>query len=113
MAKRAQLDTLRSLAYTGISGSYAAVGTSFTVQQRIICITNNTDGDMIFTDDPTNSTGKLFLPAGTFKLFDLTANINPNYDDGFYMTIGTAIYVKQSSSPSKGGVYIEIVYATQ
>jgi len=47
----AVLDTLRTLANGSISGTYAAVGTPFTSPVRLICFTNNTDGDMLFTDD--------------------------------------------------------------
>lgn len=111
-AKRAYIDTLRSLAYTGISGTYAAVGSAFTVNPRIICITNNTDGDMIFSDDNTNATGKLFLAKGSFKLFDLTSNLVAGQDDSMILAKGTIIYVKQASSPSTGSVYVELIYGT-
>jgi hypothetical protein len=110
MGKRVYFDTLRSLAFGGISGTYAAVGTATTVQPRIICITNDTDAGMIFSDDNTNATGKLYLPRGTFKLFDLTANLVPGKDDGFFIKEGTIIYVKQASAPGAGAVYVEYIY---
>ena len=110
MAYRAYFDTLRSLAFGGISGTYAPVGTAFTVNPRIICFTNLTNGDLILSDDSANSAGKLILPAGGFKLFDIQSNMNPNTDDGFLLGIGTQIYVKQSTAPTSGSVYIEIVY---
>jgi len=109
-AKRVYFDTLRSLAFGGISGVYAAVGSALTVEPRIICLTNNTDAGMIFSDDNTNTTGKLFLPPGTFKLFDLTANMVPGKDDSFVIAKGTIIYVKQASAPSSGGVYLEYIH---
>ena len=105
---RAYFDDLRSLAYTGISGSYAAIGGVFTILPRIICITNNTDGDMIVTDNLIKD--KLFLAAGSFKLFDVTANILPQQGDTYVLPIGTQIWVKQSTAPSKGAVYVEAVY---
>ncbi len=111
-AKRVYFDTLRSLAFGGISGTYAAVGAASTVEPRIICITNDTDAGMIFSDDNTNSTGKLYLPKGTFKLFDLTANLVPGKDDSFVIKKGTIWYVKQVSAPGAGGVYIEYIYGT-
>lgn len=110
MAKRVYLDTLRSLGFAGISAAYAAVGTPFTVEPRIICITNNTQGDMIFSDDNTVAAGKLFVKAGSYKLYDLTANINPEHDDNFVLAQGTQIYVKQSTAPQSGDVYIELIY---
>lgn len=111
-AKRVYFDTLRSLAYTGISGTYAAVGSALTAEPRIICITNDTDAAMIFSDDSSNSSGKLYLPKGSFKLFDLTANMVPEKDDSFVIAKGTIIYVKQVTAPGSGGVYIEYIYGT-
>lgn len=111
MAKKARIDTVRTLAYTSISGSYAAVGTGFNVEARIICITNNTDADMIFSLDPAVTDGQLYLPKGTFKLFDVTTNMNPNIDDTVVFEIGTTVYVKQASSPGSGNVIVEILYA--
>ncbi len=111
-AKRVYFDTLRSLAFGGISGTYTAVGTATTVEPRIICITNDTDAGMIFTDDTTVSAGKFYLPKGTFKLFDLTANLVPNHDDSFVIAKGVTIYVKQASAPGSGAVYVEYIYGT-
>lgn len=111
MAKKVNLDTLRSLAFGGISGVYAAIGSAFTVAPRIVCITNGTNGNLIISDDNTNATGKLILLAGTFKLFDFTANIKPRDDDDFVMAKGTILYVKQETAPTSGSVYVELVYA--
>ena len=111
-AKRVYFDTLRSIAFGGISGAYAAIGTALTVEPRIICLSNNTDGDMIFSVDNTNATGNLFIPRGGFKLFDLTGNLVPGKDDGFVIAKGTIMYVKQATAPTTGGVYLEYIYGT-
>ena len=113
MAKVAVFDTLRTLAFGGISGAYAAVGPVLTVTTRIICITNLTQGNMIFSDDSTNASGKLILPAGGFKLFDITSNMvpGPNGDDSLLLPIGLQWYVKQVTAPVSGAVYIEVVTA--
>lgn len=111
-AKRVYFDTLRTLAFGGISAAYAAVGAALTVEPRIICITNTTDGDMIFSDDNTVTAGKLIVPKGSFKLFDLTANLVPGKDDSFVIAKNTIIYVKQITAPTLGGIYIEYVYGT-
>lgn len=110
MAKKVYFDTLRSLGFGSISGTYAAVGSALAYTPRIICITNNTDADMIFSDDNTNATGKLFLAKGSFKLFDLTSNMNPHYDDTFEIGKGTIMYVKQVAAPTSGAVYVEYIY---
>ena len=106
---RAILDVLRTLAFGSISGTYTAVGSPQAYQARIICFTNTTDADMIFSMDGT--TDQLIVPAGGFKLFDITTNHRPVNQDDFCFSNGTQWYVKQASSPSKGSVYIEIVYA--
>lgn len=107
---RAYFDDLRTLAYTGISGTYAAVGSATTIQPRIVCITNDTNAGMIFSDDNTVSVGKLYLPAGSFKLFDVTANFRAGSDDDFILPIGLTMYVKQSTAPTSGAVYVEYIY---
>lgn len=110
-AKKVYFDTLRSLAFGSISGTYAAVGTALTVEPRIMCITNKTAGDMIFSIDNTNASGNFFVPAGSFKLFDLTANMVPEKDDSFVIAKGTTFYVKQVTAPVSGAVYLEFIYA--
>lgn len=99
-------DNLRSLANGSISGTYAAVGTPFSSQVRLICLTNNTDGDMIFTINPL--VDQLFIPRGSFKLFDLTSNRGLN-NTIFVLQPGTQFYVKQSSAPTTGSVYLEAI----
>lgn len=109
-AKRVYFDTLRSLAFGSISGVYAAVGAATTVEPRIICITNDTDAPMLFSMDSAIAAGQLYIPKGSFKLFDLTANMVSEKDDSFVIAKAVTIYVKQVSAPSSGGVYVEYVY---
>jgi len=108
---RSQFDTLRILDHTGISASYAAIGTAFAVLPRIICVTNDTDGAIIVSDDPLNSTGKLYLPKGSFKLFDITTNSNQNLDDTNTLPLHMQLYIKQYTTVSSGIVTVEIIYA--
>lgn len=98
------IDTIRTVAFGGISGTYALVGTPFTFPCRLICFTNNTNGDVFFSDDGVND--KLFLPAQSFKLFDVTSNRYGNIA-GLVFPIHAQFYVKQSTAPSSGSVYIE------
>lgn len=109
MKNRAELESLRSLAFGSISGSYAAVGTPFDYPSRLICFTNNTDGDMFFSRDGV--TDELFVAAGSFKLFDVSTNHRPVNEDDLVFRKGTQWYVKQSTAPSEGSVYIETLYA--
>jgi len=107
MVARADFDDLRSLAAAGISGAYASVGSATTVLTRVICFTNDTQGSVIFTNDITKD--KIFVKTGSFKLFDVQSNINPQFDDKYVFPIGTQWSVKQLAAPVDGSVYIEIL----
>ena len=106
---QAKVDTLRTLAFGSITGSYVAVGGAFAYQARIICFTNTTNADVIFSMD--GATDQLIVPAGSFKLFDITTNHRPVNQDDFCFSIGTQWYVKYAAAPGSGAVYIEVVYA--
>ena len=101
------IDTIRSLAFGGISGAYATVGSVTTDATRLVCITNATNGDMFFSDDGVNN--KLFLAAGSFKLFDICSNRDDS-NGAYLLPSNMQWYVKQSTAPSKGAVYVEVLY---
>ena len=105
-----QFDTLRSLAFGSISASYAAVGTVLLYPARLIVFTNQTNGDLFVSTD--GSTNMLFLAANTFKLFDLSTN-RLNVDQMFVLPAGTQFYTKQSTAPTSGALYIEILYGVK
>lgn len=107
---RAFFEALRSLAFGGISGTYAAVGTQLENQVRAFCITNTTQGDMIFTIDNGVAAGHMFVAAQSYKLYDVQANMNTQFDDKYVIAKGTQFYVKQSTAPVSGSVYIECLY---
>lgn len=107
---KAQFEPLRSLGFAGISASYAAIGSATTHQVRAFCITNNTQGDMIFSLDNTVSAGQMFVARGSYKLYDVQANMNTQFDDKYVIPIGTTFYVKQSTAPVSGDVYVECMY---
>jgi hypothetical protein len=106
---KAQVDALRTLAFGGIGATFTPVGTPFSFQARIICFTNTTNEDVIFSMD--GSTDQLIVPAGSFKLFDITMNHRPVNMDDFCFSIGTQWYVRYAAAPASGAVYIEVVYA--
>lgn len=113
MKNQADIEPLRSLAFGSISGTYAAVGTEFAFPSRLICFTNNTEGDMIFSRDPDLVAGELFVASGSFKLFDVSTNHKPSNQDDFVFEKGTQWYVKQLEAPVSGSVYIETVHARE
>ena len=106
---QAKVDALRTVVYSSLTSTYAAIGSAFEFQARIICFTNTTNEDVLFSMD--GSTDQLVVPAGSFKLFDVTTNHRPVNQDDFCFSIGTQWYVKYAASPSSGAVYIEVVYA--
>jgi hypothetical protein len=106
---KAQVDVLRTLAFGSVGATYTAVGAPFAYQARIICFTNTTNEDVIFSMNGTID--QLIVPAGSFKLFDITMNHRPVNMDDFCFPIGTQWYVRYVTSPSSGAVYIEVVYA--
>lgn len=105
---RAMIDVLRTLAFGSITGSYTAVGTPLAFQARIICFTNTTNEDVLFSMDGVHD--QLIVPAGSFKLFDITTNHRPVNQDDFCLANGTQWYVKYTAVPASGAVYIELVY---
>jgi hypothetical protein len=107
MSQVAAVDVIRTLAFGSISGAYAAVGTPVAFATRLICFTNKTAGDMFFSDDGVNN--KFFVPAGAFKLIDVFSN-RAAPEDLLVFPVNTQWYVKQSTAPVSGAVYIEIIY---
>ena len=107
--QRAQLETLRSLAFGSISGTYASVGTALANPARLICFTNDTEGNMLFSRNTT--TDEVFVAAGSFKLFDITSNARPVNQADFVFETGTQWSVKQEEAPVSGSVYIEVIFA--
>lgn len=110
MTARALFEPLRTLAFGDISGTYAAVGDPLEQPIRAFCITNNTQGDMIFSIDADVEDGHMFVAMGSYKLYDIQANINPQFDDKYVLAIGTQFYVKQNTAPVSGDVWIECLF---
>lgn len=106
----AELEPLRSLDFASISASYTAVGSPVSHPIRLICFSNDTQGNMLFSRDPTLSAGEVFVAKGSFKLFDIQSNLNVNKEDSYVFRNGTQWYVKQIGAPVSGSVYIEVVY---
>ena len=108
MAAFANFDDIRSLAFGGISGAYAAVGTPTSVLTRGICFSNDTQGSMIFSNDLTKD--QIFVKAGSFKLWDIQSNMNAQFDDKCVLAKQMQWYCKQLAAPISGSVYIEILH---
>jgi hypothetical protein len=102
----AQFETLRSIAFGSITSSFTPIGNPFLNTLRMFRIVNNSDGDVFISTDGIND--QLFVPAGTFVLYDVAAN--SGIDSNFRIQAGTQFYVAYSSAPSKNSVYVEAIY---
>lgn len=107
-AVRLYPETLRSLAFGGISAVYAALGTPFLNPPRIMHIVNGTNGDLLFSFDNTIAAGQWIISAGSFLLLDICANQTLN--SGAFLGQGSQVWVKQSTAPSAGSVYLTVWY---
>lgn len=107
---RAYFEPMRTLGFAGISGTYAPVGAPMGHQIRCFCITNNTQGDMIFSVDNTVAAGHMFVAKGSYKLYDVQSNMNSQFDDKYVLPANTQFYVKQVTAPTSGDIYIEALY---
>lgn len=106
-----KFDTLRSKAFGDITASYTVLGSVLAQNFRLMRIVNNTDGALLISTDGT--TDKVFIPAYGFVLYDLATNApNVKNSDSFVFAIGTQFYVKYSTAPTVGSVYLEGIYST-
>jgi len=96
---RATLETLRSLAFGSIGAAYAAIGTALADEAEQICLINNTDADLLISDDGVNN--KIFLPKFSGYVLDLFSNNK-------VIANRTVMYVKHNGvAPTEGSVYFE------
>ncbi len=100
-------EAVRSLAFGGISGAYAAVGTALANPARMIIFQNFTDGNLMISFDGV--TDHLPVAANGFVLLDVTSN-KTGAVQGFYISQGTTFWTKQISAPTLGSLYITSFY---
>jgi hypothetical protein len=111
MAQIAEFDILRVLGHAAIGAAYVKIGTPARKPIHILKVTNTTDADMIITDDGV--TDKDIIPMGSFVLYDISANRdNFNPADVLVLLQGTQYSIKQVAAPSKGSVYITMIYGS-
>ena len=104
---RATWDTLRSLPSASIVVGYTSIGTALTKVGRIVHILNTTDAALMFSWDGRSD--HFVLPAGGYMVIDLTTNQSGS--DGFFLPVGSRLYVKQIGAPSTGSVYFSLVFS--
>lgn len=99
---RFKADTLRSIAFGAIVGSYMPVGSAMTHPIRQFKIDNLTDALLVFSFDGIND--HFVVPSNGFFLDDITSN-KSTVSGGFFLAQGDRLYVKQLGVPSTGSVY--------
>lgn len=107
LAIRALPETLRSLAFGSISGTYAGLGSAFANPVRILFMENLTDVTLTYSWDGVND--HLVLPRNGYISIDVTANL-ASTGGAFNFAQGTRIYVK--GSPTSGSTYLTVIYGT-
>lgn len=102
---RVQFEALRSLAFGGISGTYAAVGTAFLNRAVIVSLINTTDVTLTFSFG--NGVDNAAVPSGKRAEYNFGSNNNaPASQLG--MAAGTIVSVK--GGPGSGSAYVEVAY---
>ena len=110
VAIRANFEEVRRLAFGGISGVFAGIGTEFAHPARVIYLKNNTDVALTFSND--GILDKLDLDAWESTVLDLSSN--KTIENGFCLKETTRIYVREHPlvlvAPTIGYVSLSVVY---
>lgn len=107
LAVRLLPETLRTLAFGAISGTYAGIGTAFLNPIRLIYIVNTTDVLLTFSFDGVNA--HFVIPSQAFLLLDVTSNMTLT-GGALSISQGTRIYVE--GAPTLGSVYLSVFYGS-
>lgn len=101
-------ETLRTVAFGSISGTYTGIGIPFENEIRLFHLQNLTDETLLFSFDGIND--HEILPTMGFLLIDCTSN-RTNIGGSLVIAQMTRIYVKQSGVPTSGAVYLAAYFA--
>lgn len=104
---KVSVEPVREVAFGGISGTYAVVGTAISIRARIVNIHNATDAQIYVSLDGVNNHFR--LAVAETKELNLTNN---EVDEaGFFIGKGTQFWVKQVTAPGAGAMWIEVIGA--
>ena len=107
--RKVEFEAVREVAFGGIGAAYAALGAITADNARMLGITNTTDAEVYISFDGV--TNHLRVAAGSFKLYDLTAN--KVRDDGYFLANRTQIYqMRVAGAPTSGALWAEVIIAT-
>lgn len=106
---KVQFDAVREVAFGSVGASFSAVGTALTDHARLIRFVNSLDNEIYVSYDGVNNNFR--MAPNSYILFDFSTN--KIRDDGLFVSVGTQFYVKRvSAAPTKGSMWIEVVYAS-
>lgn len=110
---RVRYEPLRSILFSGISGTYAGVGLPFFNPVRILKVTNFTNVNVLVSLNGIDDHD--IVASNGFFLYDYCSN-KAHAGGLLEQPQGDRIYVKAESGsnlPSIGTVYVTVVYASQ
>lgn len=101
-------ETVRSIAFGSISGTYAGIGTPLDNPIRWFMLQNFTDVPMMISWDGVND--HFPINATSYVIMDVASNKSVN-GGVFMIAAGTRFYVKQlSGAAASGSVYLSVFY---
>jgi len=104
---RMAAEPLRKLGFASIGAAYMGVGTAITHATRILHVQNLTDKLLLFSFDGIND--HFPLAANGFLLLDIASN--KTVPQGFFLSEGKRIYVKEdTAAPTSGSVYVTVIH---
>lgn len=88
-----------------IGATYTALGAPYTNRIVQFTVKNNTNGDVILSDDTSSTAGKWFFPAGSYEVIDIRTNAPTDTD--LTCPVNFQLYIKDGTTPSSSGtVYV-------
>ncbi len=107
LAVKCLAEPVRTVAFGGISGTYAAIGTPFAHPARAILFQNLTNAVLMFS---LNGVDDHFpIQAMGYFVLDVSSNRDASSDQ-LYVATGTVVWVKQVGVAGSGSVYVSVFY---
>ena len=105
-AIRLMVEPVRSLGFASIGAGYMGVGTAISNPARILRIQNLTNALLMISYDGVNDHEA--IAPNSFLLLDITAN--KTREQGYFLSEGTRVHVKEIDAPTSGSVYVSVYY---
>jgi len=108
LAVRLYPEVLRTLAFGGISGTYAGIGSALLNPARILYLVNATDVLLTFSFDGIND--HFVIPSQSYLLFDVTSNMTLT---GGALSIAQGQRIYGKGAPTFGTVYLALASVSE